>query len=256
MHWAYLISVNAWLLLNPSHLLHDYRMNAIPLITSLWDLRNISTILTFIFLLSLGIIALKQDSSIATADFGNSQKTREKRKRTADNSGYNMVSKKSTNSVLIGMILLVIPFLPATNLLFPVGFVVAERILYLPSMGLCLIVAHSVHSLAKSKHCFISVSIKAALVFLIITHSVKTVTRNRDWQSRLSLYSSLLKFYPTNGHILANIAREFRNIEDYDRAELAYRHSMVVAPDLSISFVNLGSMLKKLQRYQDSEEVN
>ena len=36
---------------------------------------------------------------------------------------------------------LVLPFIPATNLFFPVGFVVAERILYLPSMGFSLIVS-------------------------------------------------------------------------------------------------------------------
>ena len=34
----------------------------------------------------------------------------------------------------------IIPFLPASNLFLPVGFVVAERILYIPSMGLCILV--------------------------------------------------------------------------------------------------------------------
>lgn len=56
--------------------------------------------------------------------------------------------------------LLFFPFLPATNLLFPVGFVVAERVLYLPSMGFCLLVAFGcdklfqVHSQQNiSTHC-------------------------------------------------------------------------------------------------------
>jgi hypothetical protein len=34
----------------------------------------------------------------------------------------------------------VIPFLPATNVFFRVGFVIAERVLYLPSAGFCLLV--------------------------------------------------------------------------------------------------------------------
>ncbi len=38
--------------------------------------------------------------------------------------------------------LMVFPFLPASNLFFPVGFVIAERILYIPSMGFCLLVAY------------------------------------------------------------------------------------------------------------------
>ncbi len=32
----------------------------------------------------------------------------------------------------LGLLLLVVPFVPASNLLFPVGFVIAERVLYTP----------------------------------------------------------------------------------------------------------------------------
>ena len=43
-------------------------------------------------------------------------------------------------ATVIGLSMLLLPFLPASNLFFPVGFVVAERILYMPSMGFCLLV--------------------------------------------------------------------------------------------------------------------
>jgi len=43
--------------------------------------------------------------------------------------------------------LTVFPFIPASNLFFPVGFVVAERVLYAPSMGFCLLVAVGFHLL-------------------------------------------------------------------------------------------------------------
>lgn len=42
--------------------------------------------------------------------------------------------------MLFSLAMLIIPFLPASNLFLPVGFVVAERILYIPSMGLCILV--------------------------------------------------------------------------------------------------------------------
>ena len=32
-----------------------------------------------------------------------------------------------------------LPFIPASNLFFPVGFVVAERVLYVLSMGFCIL---------------------------------------------------------------------------------------------------------------------
>ena len=49
--------------------------------------------------------------------------------------------RQGNHLVLLALALMGFPFLPASNLIFPVGFVVAERVLYIPSMGLCLLVA-------------------------------------------------------------------------------------------------------------------
>ena len=46
----------------------------------------------------------------------------------------------SPRIVALSLSLLVLPFLPASNLLFKVGFVVAERVLYLSSAGHCALV--------------------------------------------------------------------------------------------------------------------
>ncbi len=47
--------------------------------------------------------------------------------------------------------LLIMPFIPASNIFFPVGFVVAERILYTPSMGFCMLVALGFELLVVSR---------------------------------------------------------------------------------------------------------
>ena len=51
--------------------------------------------------------------------------------------------------VTMSLALLVVPFIPASNLFFRVGFVVAERVLYLPSAGFCLLVALGVTALKQ-----------------------------------------------------------------------------------------------------------
>ena len=43
--------------------------------------------------------------------------------------------------ILMSVALSVIPFLPAANLFFRVGFVIAERVLYIPVAGICCLVA-------------------------------------------------------------------------------------------------------------------
>uniref|UniRef100_A0A8C8II15 DUF1736 domain-containing protein n=1 Tax=Oncorhynchus tshawytscha TaxID=74940 RepID=A0A8C8II15_ONCTS len=100
-----LLPVNAWLLLNPSELCCDWTMGTIPLVESPLDLRNLATMA---FYSLLGLLAYR--------------------------------SLRHSNSSALSLIML--PFTPASNLFFPVGFVVAERVLYVPSMGFCVLVAH------------------------------------------------------------------------------------------------------------------
>ena len=51
----------------------------------------------------------------------------------------------------MAMAVAVIPFLPATNLFFRVGFVLAERVLYMPSLGLCMLIVLGLSILMKQK---------------------------------------------------------------------------------------------------------
>ena len=51
----------------------------------------------------------------------------------------------------MGLAILAVPFLPASNIFFTVGFVVAERVLYLSSIGSCLITVLGFAALSKKK---------------------------------------------------------------------------------------------------------
>jgi len=52
--------------------------------------------------------------------------------------------------LLVGLCVMVLPFIPATNLFFYVGFVVAERILYIPSIGFCLLAAEGIYLIHRN----------------------------------------------------------------------------------------------------------
>jgi len=125
----------------------------------------------------------------------------------------------SPRVALVSLALIVVPFVPATNLFFYVGFVVAERVLYIPSLGLCLLVADGIYRLTSpsngpttvknhrwwrwwldsSRHRRIVVH--AALVGLVATFSAKTIVRNVDWQTEESLYRSGISVNPAKGLI-------------------------------------------------------
>jgi hypothetical protein len=55
---SYLVAKNFWLLLSPTDLCCDWTMGSIPLITSLSDPRNLSTIIFVVAFFNVGIVGL------------------------------------------------------------------------------------------------------------------------------------------------------------------------------------------------------
>ncbi|XP_042323572.1 protein O-mannosyl-transferase TMTC1 isoform X5 [Sceloporus undulatus] len=53
--YSYLLAFNAWLLLAPITLCYDWQVGSIPLVESVWDVRNFATILLVVVMLLLGL---------------------------------------------------------------------------------------------------------------------------------------------------------------------------------------------------------
>ena len=224
LHWLYLIFVNCWLLLQPSFLCADWTMGTIPLITSIFDPRNLIIMATF---LSLGLLSVY---SVTKVTF-------------------------TAKAVVISLALMIFPFLPASNLFFPVGFVVAERVLYLPSMGFCMLVALGCWHLINQKSRILSKLTTIFLVSLLLTHSAKTLRRNRDWHSDRDLFVSAIAINPHNGKLYNNLGHEHEAKEEYEMAERLFRTAVLTQPDDLGAYINLGRALRALARNQEAEKV-
>ncbi len=189
--FAHLPALNAWLLLCPSSLSFDWSMDAVPLVERVWDIRNAATLVFYSILVKLGLsctsftrtlwmpVTLKKESKVI-----------------------------SSPATALSLLLMCLPFLPASNLFFYVGFVVAERVLYIPSLGSCLLVAHLLDRRfsVKNSRCGSSRSSKrfwlSAAVLLLIPLAAKTVFRNRDWGDEGQLYLSGVGVNPPKGRVL------------------------------------------------------
>lgn len=114
-----------------------------------------------------------------------------------------LMNKKCYNSVifLMSVTFLTLPFLPASNLFFYVGFVVAERILYLPSVGYCLLFGFAVEKVLERTHSkkWWRLASYAILGLMLSVYSVKTFVRNYDWKNDESLYRSAIGVNPPKG---------------------------------------------------------
>lgn len=224
LHWLYLIFQNVWLLLNPSFLCADWTMGTVPLIQSILDPRNVLTILTFISIFTLGLYSISNTGS-------------------------------HQQGVLFALSLLIFPFLPASNLLFPVGFVVAERILYVPSMGFAILLAIGVDKIMNVNSNLIRFATKVGLGFLLVSHALKTMERNRDWLTNKSLFLSAIHINSQNAKLYSNLGHEYEEMKDYSGAEIMYRSAIARQPDDIGAFINLGRILNAQQRFPEAEEV-
>ena len=225
LSWSYLIFANTWLLFDPSKLSADWRFGVVPLINSITDAHNILTLISAGSLMLLVFYGL-------------------------------LGHEKHRKIVLMGVVMMIFPFLPASNLFFPVGFVVAERVLYLPSMGFCMLVAYGAYTVHKSASSLIPRTlIKLSVCSLLLLMAVHTVNRNRVWESNLTLYTSGVRCNPENGVMLTNLGIEHGRLRNYSFAEKLYRTSIQVAPDHSKGYSNLGGLPEALKRYDEAEEV-
>lgn len=75
-----------------------------------------------------------------------------------------------------------------------------ERVLYVPSMGLCLFIATGMEGLMKRKTSpFITAATFIALSILLMSFSVRTFVRNYDWKSEEALYTAGIAINPAKG---------------------------------------------------------
>ncbi len=191
--WSYLVAVNSWLLLSPSDLCCDWTMGTVPLLTSLSDPRNAATAAAFLLLLLLGLRGLLSPR------------------------------RRDRSVLLLSLSLSALPFLPASNLFFPVGFVVAERVLYLPSMGFCLLVAHGFSLLSRRLDSPRGgrggvLLLRGMLLFLLGAHGVKTFLRNYDWTDEGSIFLSGLKVNAGNAKLFNNVGHALEGQERFAEA--------------------------------------
>ncbi|PIK44540.1 hypothetical protein BSL78_18604 [Apostichopus japonicus] len=232
----YLLPLNAWILLYPFPLLCDYSMGTIPLIKSFADPRNLAT-MNFITVLSL---------LTGFALTGNTRTSRQ---------------------ACMALAFMAFPFLPASNLLFPVGFVIAERILYVPSLGFSMLVVIGLRRLLI--HDRFKKLIYGALIITVALHAAKTARRNIDWKSEKSLFMAGLQITTMNAKIWNNVGHSY---EREQRPEIALhffkqasvdahasegsREDEAIDPKFLSIYVSMAAILRKNEsRYPDALEL-
>ncbi|XP_052588340.1 protein O-mannosyl-transferase TMTC4 isoform X4 [Peromyscus californicus insignis] len=250
INYNYYYSLNAWLLLCPWWLCFDWSMGCIPLIKSVGDCRVIALAALWLCLIGLIFQALCSE----------------------DNCKRRILT--------LGLGFLVIPFLPASNLFFRVGFVVAERVLYLPSAGYCMLLTFGFGAL--SRHTKKKKPVAAVILGILLINALRCVVRSGEWRSEDRLFRSALSVCPLNAkgvhkdlsfkpvyydnhlspelfsmpfNVHYNIGKNLADQGNQTAAIRYYREAVRLNPKYVHAMNNLGNILKERNELQEAEAL-
>ena len=143
----------------------------------------------------------------------------------------------------MGILFWVVLFLPAANLLMPIGTTMGERLAFLPSIGLCLLGVQFMCRLPRMEIVVVAI----ALVF-----AVRTYVRDRDWHDADAFYPKLAETSPgsAKAHYFLGCYLSARN--EPVKALAAYDRAVAIFPPYPEAFNNRGCTLVELGRIPDA----
>eukprot|EP00002_Diphylleia_rotans_P034898 TRINITY_DN7544_c0_g1_i1.p1 TRINITY_DN7544_c0_g1~~TRINITY_DN7544_c0_g1_i1.p1 ORF type:complete len:726 (-),score=116.74 TRINITY_DN7544_c0_g1_i1:145-2322(-) len=251
LHWRY-----AWLLVFPMSLSVDYSYNCVPVIESLGEWRNIGWIALYASICHLiyktirdihlrspfGIFSVPKTikrKPIATTEV-------KEAKSTNHDPIYLQETYSSPNRLLFSLGFLVATFIPSSNLFVFVGTMIAERLLYMPSLGFCFMLAHFWEQYPVQFKRFRSTR-NTVFVLVILVFSIRTWTRNHDWISEEHLFEKAMDVCPDSVKVRLNNGILQRRYSDWDAAFAEFNKALEIMPSfcdpyhwIALTHINAG----------------
>jgi tetratricopeptide (TPR) repeat protein len=190
-----------WLFVWPGPLSSDYSYNAIPLARSVVDPGVLWSVLAWGSLIVAALWAFRRDGRVTFS---------------------------------IG--LMVVTFLPVSNVIIPIGTLVGERLFYLPSAGLCLLAGWAwdrLYPRLTSRTGRVGAVALVAGLCLVLT--VRTVARNQDWADNETLFRHDAQVVPENAKVYAYLGKALKDRGAHAEALQAYQTALRLYPDYAKS---------------------
>ena len=139
---------------------------------------------------------------------------------------YSLITFKKKNLISFSVLFFFITASVASNVFILIGTNYGERLMYVPSLGYCLLIAVLLTKIFKSDLTTRSITslntffnnyklpiIISSLIFLV--YSVQAYNRTMEWKDNYTLYSTDLKKVPDSAHMLFYIANHISTDEYY-----------------------------------------
>ncbi len=129
----------------------------------------------------------------------------------------------------------------ASNLLFTTGTIMAERLLYLPSAGLCLGLALALHSLSPSRRAFAGLSAAVVLLF-----AARSAVRVLDFRTGGALYMASWEANPHSAATATRLGNLYAGLGQLPEARICYETALGIRPQLINARIQYVAVLTRM----------
>ena len=120
----------------------------------------------------------------------------------------------------------------------------AERYLYIPLFGFCLIVTILVEQVLSRFSFNRPAALKVGVVLcVVVLYSIITINRNTDWKDSFSLWTRTLEIEPNSIRAHGNMARVYQKRGQIDESLREVKKTIELNPKDYKAFYNLGVIL-------------
>jgi len=141
----------------------------------------------------------------------------------------------------------------ASNMVVLIGTIMAERLLYLPSAGFCLLAAIALRSVCRAvfkERMRLAASVAAAAI--AFTWAGATWARNRVWRDPLVFFRTMVEDAPHSARSHRELGLVYSRLGRHEEALAEIEKSLAIKPRDAATLYNLGNVLVRAARPQDA----
>ncbi len=154
--------------------------------------------------------------------------------------------------VALGTGWLIVSLLPVSNLFFATGILLAERTLYLPSIGVAVVAGYAFGELLERMG---PRRAWAALAAIVVALGARTAVRNPVWASTEAVVASIEADHPRSNVVLQARAVEAFNAGRTAEAERLFAESLALLPFHYGHVVEVAQVKAVLGKWAEAEEL-
>jgi len=160
---------------------------------------------------------------------------------------------KIRNPIWLGLLWFFIAFIPTSNILIPINGMLYEHWLYLPIIGMGIIIGLVIESMLSEfqngKTLIVTVLI---VIFLFL--GTRSVLRIKEWANPIVFYNQTLKFAPDSYRIYNNLGMAYSDEYMYKEALASYEKAITLDPRNPVAYHNRGNLFGEVGRYDLAEK--